>query len=124
MRKIVALMIALFLVVGLCGCAGKTTGEKLFGFTEPTYVWYGQAGLSGGSNNPIRIDPLVEMLNILELKKTDEAGAAGVKMYDLTFDQNGVQIYLVVTEGKVKFDGQWYDADTVELMTYLADNYT
>ncbi len=123
MKKILASVLALLLLIGLCGCVGKTTGEKLFGFTEPTYVWYGQAGLSGGSNNAIRIDPLIEMLNTLELKKTDDAGAAGVKMYDLTFDQDGVQIYLVVTEGKVKFDGQWYDADTADLVEYLAENY-
>ncbi len=124
MKKIVALVLALLLVMGICGCAGKTTGEKLFGLTEPTNIWYGAAGISSSSNNPTRIDPVVDMLNMLELKETDEAGSAGVKMYDLTFEQDGVQIYLIVTEGKVKFEGQWYEADTADLVSYLAENYT
>lgn len=124
MKKILALATALMLLLGVCACAGKTTGEKLFGLSEPTQVWYGQAGTSGGSNNPSRIDPLVEKLGALTLEKTDEAGAAAVKMYDLTFEQDGKHIYLVVTDGKVKFDGQWYSADTADLIDYLAEHYT
>ena len=69
------------------------------------------------------IDPIVEKLNALTLEKTEEAGSAAAKMYDLTFEQDGKTVYLVATDGKVKFDGQWYCADTDELITYLAENY-
>jgi ABC-type oligopeptide transport system substrate-binding subunit len=122
-KKLWAAVAAMMLLVSMCACAGTVTGESLFGLREPTQVWYGQAGLSSGSNNPTVIDPIVEKLNALTLEKTEEAGSAAVKMYDLTFEQDGKTVYLVVTDGKVKFDGQWYRADTDELIAYLAENY-
>jgi ABC-type oligopeptide transport system substrate-binding subunit len=122
-KKLWVAVAAMMLLVSMCACAGTVTGESLFGLREPTHVWYGQAGLSSSSNNPTVIDPIVEKLNALTLEKTEEAGSAAVKMYDLTFEQDGKTVYLVVTESKVKFDGQWYRADTDELIAYLAENY-
>ena len=122
-KKLWVAIAAMMLLVSMCACTGTVTGESLFGLREPTQVWYGQAGLSSSSNNPIQIDPIVEKLNALTLEKTEGAGSAAVKMYDLTFEQDGKTVYLVVTDGKVKFDGQWYRADTDELIAYLAENY-
>lgn len=122
MKKIMALTLAVLMLVGLCSCARTVSGKELFAIENVDWI---EVELTKGTNSPAIINPIIEMFHELELTESKEVPSATTRMIGIVFVRNGREWMkeFTVTDGAVKYEGQWYKADTSQLYNHLLEKY-
>lgn len=137
MKCVTSWIIIVCLAFGLCGCAGKTTGEELFGLPEQAMSYTlrhaGQTRLYFNYAQGDRCAIYQSALRDLKLKPTSKQGAMDRNLYEITTsytvfnDTNHTveefTVELIVNGNMVLYDDQWYEANTSQLLRQLKQDF-
>lgn len=137
MKRLISPILILVLLLSLCGCVGKTTGEELFGLPEQAMSYTlrhaGQTRLYFNYAQADRCAIYQSALRDLKLKPTSKQGAMDRNLYEITTsytifnDTNHTveefTVELIVNGNMVLYNDQWYEANTSHLLRQLKQDF-
>ena len=140
MRRVLSLFLLVSMVLGLCGCVDTTeyelTGEELFNLPEQarsyTLRHAGQSKLYLNFERGDRCAAYQSALRNLPLNTTNKEGSMDANMYEVVTDYiirhsdteyEIVEVKLIVNGNMVCYNGEWYEADTSQLLRQLERDF-
>ncbi len=141
MKRILAISMLLILLFGLCGCVDTTeyelTGEELFKLPEQaTSYTLRHAGQTKFYLNYVqgsRCAAYQSALRNLLLNRTNKEGSMDANLYEVVTDYiirhsdtevETVEVKLIVNGNMVRYNGEWYEADTSQLLRQLERDFS
>lgn len=140
MKSAAAWIIIGCLLIGLCGCVDTTefelTGEELFNLPEQAMSYTlrhaGQTKLYLNFERGDRCAAYQSALRNLPLNRTNKEGLLDANLYEVVTkyiiwhsdtEVETVEVKLIVNGNMVCYNGEWYEADTSQLLRQLERDF-